>query len=196
MSAYSIHVDWTSESSFSRWENEGQRVMRELYEENPKEAQRDGHDVEKEDGKLTVKYLGEVLNNWRPMMNYAYPLETTPSDDEILKVCRETCLTVMKDTEDWDDKYYLALCGGGMDLSQSIARAYQIIENWIPVALLTEVCKQPELSVHGKNWLTMARQIRKQIKMEVANLKSADKQRGVNMREYKISHIKKKEAKK
>jgi hypothetical protein len=171
MSEYAMWVDWSDESSFDRWENVGQQVMREFYEKHPKEAEKDGHDIENGE----IKYLDEVLDGWSPMMNYAYPLETTPDDEKIIKVCRETCLTVMKDTKDYDDKLYLALCGGGMDLSQSIARAYQILETLIPVSLLTGVCTQPELSVHGNNWLKLARQIRKQEEMEISRLQRSRK---------------------
>ena len=85
-----------------------------------------------------------------------------------------------------DDTYYLALCGGGMNLSQSIARAYQILEYWIPISLLREVSKQPELSVHGKAWLEMARQIKRQLKMDIAQLRQTSKQWDSAIQEYKI----------
>ncbi len=179
---YSISVDWSVE--FEEWENIGANYMREFYEEHPKEAEKDGHDLE--DGK--IQYLDEVVDSWQPMMNYAYPLQCDPTfrDDgkeRIIKVCRETCLTVMyKDSE---DSYYLALCGGGMDLSQSIARAYQILETWVPLSLLREVCKQRELSVRGEAWLEMAEQIQKQIRMETVDLKLDLKRWGESISEYK-----------
>ena len=185
-SEYSINVDWQEE--YDQWENIGQQVMREFYEKHPKEAEKDGHDIE--NGK--VKYLDEVLDGWQPMMNYAYPLVCDPirnGDEAIIKVCRETCLTVMYKKD--DETYYLALCGGGMNLSQSIARAYQILENWIPLALLREVSKQPELSVSGADWLKMARQINKQLRMDIKSLRQDAKQWQVNIREYKIKHMKK-----
>ncbi len=177
-SGYSINVDWREE--FEEWENIGRDVMRELFEEHPEEAEKDGHDVE--DGKVT--YLDEVLDNYEPMMNYAYLLQCNPDREKLLRVCRETNLTVMY--RESEDEYYLALTGGGMDLSQDIARAYQILETWIPIALISEVSKQPELSVHGKAWLEMAKQIQKQLKMESDRLREARKQWGSNIQEYKI----------
>ena len=188
---YSISVDWGDESNFDKWRNIGQETMREFYEEKPKAAIEDGHDVE--DGEVT--YLDEVLDSWSPMMNYAYPLVCDPTifDDgtaRIIKVCRETCLTVMYNDD--EDSYYLALCGGGMDLSQSIALAYQILENWIPVSLLSEVSKQPELAVHGSAWLGMAQQIRRQMRMEIARLQDSNRQWGTNIRKYKITKAERK----
>ncbi|KKM91585.1 hypothetical protein LCGC14_1226970 [marine sediment metagenome] len=188
---YSISVDWSDESNFGKWQNIGQETMREFYEENPKEAIKDGHDVE--NGEVT--YLDDVLARWDPMMNYAYPLVCDPTifDDgkeRIIKVCRDTCLTVM--FNDDEDSYYLALCGGGMDLSQSIALAYQILESWLPLSLLGAVSKQPELAVHGKAWLGMAEQIRRQMRMEIARLRDANRQWGTNIREYKITKAKRK----
>ncbi len=179
---YSIQVDWSEE--FENWENIGQGYIREFYEEHPEEAEKDGHDLK--DGQ--VEYLDEVVDDWQPMMNYAYPLQCDPTlfDDgkeKILRVCRETCLTVMY--RDSENEYYLALCGGGMNLSQSIARAYQILETWIPIALLREVSKQAELSVHGKAWLEMAEQIQKQISMEIKNLENDLKQWGESISKYK-----------
>ncbi len=191
MSNYSIHVDWSDEKALNRWENVGQNLMREFYETNPKKAKKDGHDLD-EDGQ--VEYLDEVLDGWQPMMNYAYPLETEPNNEKIIKVCRETCLTVMKDTEDWEDKYYLALCGGGMDLSQSIARAYQILETWIPISLIQEVYTQPELSVRGTAWLKLARQIRKQELMEIENFQRNREKWAEEIRRYNKSRKERKEA--
>jgi len=177
--AYSISVDWSEQSD--KWDMTGVNAMREFYEENPREAKKDGHDVER--GK--VKYIDEVIDDFYPMMNYAYPLGTVPDNDKIIELCRETCLTVVYNND--DDTYYLALCGGGMDLSQSIARAYQLIEKWIPISLLTEICTQPELSVHGQNWLDLANQIREQIQMEIARLQQTDQTWEKSINQYKAS---------
>ena len=182
-SEYSINVDWQEE--YDRWENIGALAMREFYEAHPEEAEKDGHDVD--GGEVT--YLDEVIDDWQPMMNYAYPLICDPTrngDEAIIKVCRETCLTIMCK----DETYYLALCGGGMNLSQSIARAYQRLETWIPLALLRKVSKQPELSVCGADWLKMARQIKKQLRMDIKSLRQDIKQWQTNIREYKIKHAK------
>jgi len=177
---FSRSVDWQQEGD--NWRNIGADMMREFFESNPKAAEEEGYEIE--DGE--VKYLDELLDHYYPMMNYAYPLVCDPTRDEdkIIRVCRETCLTVMYNQD--DDTYYLALCGGGMNLSQSIARAYQILEYWIPISLLREVSKQPELSVHGKAWLEMAQQIKRQIKIDIGHLRQDAKQWDVNIREYKL----------
>jgi hypothetical protein len=85
-----------------------------------------------------------------PMMNFGYPLEMTPNDKKVLEVVKETCCTVMHNTD--TDEYFIALCGGGMDLSQDIALAYVILENWIPFDLAEVVSTQKGLSQGGKNW--------------------------------------------
>jgi len=93
-------------------------------------------------------------------MNYAYPLETTPSDENILKVVKTTCLTVMER----EGEYFLALCGGGIDLSQSIGLAYILIENWIPKELIGEISKQKGLSVSGEDWKLLRTKIITQLR--------------------------------
>ena len=184
---YSINVDWSEE--LEEWENIGQNYMREFFEEHPEEAEKDmGYELE--DGQ--VKYLDELLDSYQPMMNYAYPLECDPTlrdngKERVIRVCRETNLTVMY--READDCYYLALTGGGMDLSQDIASAYQILETWVPVALLSEVSKQPELSMHGEAWLEMAQQIQKQIGTEIDRLQSDLKRWGESIAEYETKRL-------
>lgn len=84
-----------------------------------------------------------------------------------MKVVKVTNCTVLENDGEW----YLALCGGGMDLSQDIALSYQILETWIPSDLLREVCKQPLLSLGSKNYKKLARGIIKQLKMEATRNK-------------------------
>jgi hypothetical protein len=85
----------------------------------------------------------------KPMMNYGYPLSFLPDDQKILKVVKDTCLTVMENQDTGDS--FLVLCGGGMDLSQSIANAYLLAGERIPDELAFEVCTQPCFSVGRKN---------------------------------------------
>ena len=189
---YSRDVDWSTE--YEKWSNIGQEYMREFYEAHPKLAEKEeGYELD-ETGQ--VLYLDELLGHWEPMMNYAYPLQCDPTqfDDgkkRIIKVCRETCLTVMYNQD--EDAYYLALCGGGMNLSQSIVRAYQILETWAPIALIQNMSKQPELSVSGNDWLKMARQVKKQVEMTIANLESDLKAWDRAITEYRTK-VKAKEA--
>ena len=116
----SINVDWSEQDE--KWENTGRNLM----ESN----------CEHEDGVRHSGYCEKCDINedsCYPMMNYAYPLETTPDNKKVIEVCRETNCTVMYNDE--EDSYYLALTGGGMDLSQDIALAYNILETWIPLEL-------------------------------------------------------------
>jgi hypothetical protein len=50
--------------------------------------------------------------------------------------------------------YFLALSGGGMDLTQDIALTYYIIEKWIPYELCEAVC-ETQLSVNAADWIIL-----------------------------------------
>ena len=89
-------------------------------------------------------------DDYYPMMNYAYPLYDCPSEESIMKIQDKTSLTVVGDTETGD--FFLALCGGGMDLSQDIAMAYILAGERVPYELALEVSRQPNLSQHGKDF--------------------------------------------
>lgn len=177
-SEYSISVnDWT----YDDWEFTGRDVMYNYYEANPKEAEKEGYDLDEEDNH--VKYLDELADNQNPMMLYAYPLNGCPDTEKIIELCRKTNCTVMmkKDTEE----YFLALCGGGMDLSQDIALAYMIAQNWIPSALAYNVCTQPNLSVHGKDWLDVANRCKKELKFDIDNARVKIKEWNEAIKEFK-----------
>ncbi|MGD2084562.1 MAG: hypothetical protein PVH61_00110 [Candidatus Aminicenantes bacterium] len=155
---YSVSVhEWNWED----WEFIGRDVMYGFYDENPEEAEKDGNEVE--DGK--VKCLDEIADYQLPVMLYAYPLDSEPEREKIIEVCRRTnCTVVMKkDTEE----YFLALTGGGMDLSQDMALAYIIAQGWIPTALAYAVSTQPELSVSGKDWLKVAERCKKELELAI-----------------------------
>lgn len=132
-SEYSISVDWVEE--FEEWNNEGRRVLLDSCK----------HDVQ-ETGYCEKCEISE--DDAQPMMNYAYPVHGEPSDEEILKVVKETCLTVMEK----DGDYFLALCGGGMDLSQNIGLAYLLLNHPIPPALALEISTQCGLNFSGTKY--------------------------------------------
>lgn len=155
---YSLGV---SNWDWEEWDFVGRDVIYGFYEENPEEAEKDGHEVE--DGR--VKYLDEVADYQYPVMLYAYPLDSEPEREKIIEVCRRTnCTVVMKKGI---EEYFLALTGGGMDLSQDIALAYIIAQGWIPTALAYTVSTQPELSVSGKDWLIVAERCKKELEMAI-----------------------------
>src|SRR3990167_2447238 len=112
-----------------------------------------------------------------PIMNYIYPLELTDFDEaKILKVVRETNCTVLENSD--SGEWYLAMCGGGMDLSQDIALAYIILEKWIPKDLLGNVCSSPCLSLGSKNWKILAKGVISQSRSEARDAEDRAKRWG------------------
>lgn len=162
---FSVYVNW--ENYYEKgWENVG----RSLIEENCQ------HKCEsKFSDENNMRYSGCCEkcefseDSCQPMMNYAYPLETKPDDENIIKVCRETNCTVMYNEN--DDTFYLALCGGGMNLSQDIAFAYFILEKWIPLDLALNVSTQPDLSMYGLNFRKTMRACKESLKKDIRNAK-------------------------
>ena len=150
---FSIHVDWSGNLE-GKWDNIG----RSLIEQNCKH-------------KGGMQYSGfcekceQYEDSCHPMMNYAYPLETTPEDNKVIEVCQKTSCTVMYNSE--EDKYYLALTGGGMDLSQNIALAYNILERWVPLDLALEVSTQDGLNFSGKTFRRVMRACKESIKKDI-----------------------------
>lgn len=156
---YSISIEnWQDE----KWNQVGSDLMYDFYLKDRatrKECQENGWDIE--------DIAREKADSHFPMMNYVYPLEMgEPSEDKITKICSKTNCTVVEDTETGD--FFLALTGGGMDLSQDIALAYMIAEKWLPTSLLRNVCTQPALSVSEKEYRKIMRRIKEQLRMENA----------------------------
>jgi hypothetical protein len=165
---YAINIDWQEEfkTNFEKWENKG----RHLLEDNCKHKTQDKSTNNKETNVRYSGYCEECSiseDSCQPMMNYIYPLETTPSDEDILKVVKETNCTVMLNTE--TDEYFLTLCGGGMDLSQDVALSYILLEKWIPADLLTNVCKQKDFSISKKNYKILKREMIAQLQHHADN---------------------------
>ena len=155
---YSISVDdWQGE----RWAMTGREVMYSLLGEEGtrqnKEIQQEAKDIGCDMDTLICERADENY----PVMLYAYPLNGRPSDEQIIKICEETNCTVVEDTR--TGGFFLALTGGGMDLSQDVAMAYIIAENYIPPALALNVSTQEGLSTHGKAWLKVMRYCRESL---------------------------------
>lgn len=150
--SYAISHDWSEYKE--NWVNHGRSVLINSCKH------KDGADYKGYCDKCDISE-----DSAEPMMNYIYPLELTDFEEsKILKVVKETNCTVFEneDTGEW----FLTLCGGGMDLSQDIAYAYQILETWIPQDLLRNVCKQPLLSLGREKYKRLSKGIIKQLKME------------------------------
>ncbi len=147
----SMHVDWSKEFGGSTYEFVGRRVM----EEKKGEWSEENHDGLSGDDEM-------------PMMNYAYPIfNDSPTDKEIFKVCDNTNCTVVYNTD--KDCYYLALTGGGMDLSQDIAYAYMLIDGCIDWDMLNEVYKSGPLSQGKSVYLKIMKELKRQYKTKIDN---------------------------
>jgi hypothetical protein len=165
MSTYAVNIDWHEEfkNNFDKWENVGRHTIEDSCTHKTQDKDSDENNREP-----NVRYSGyceecEISeDDCQPMMNYAYPLHHCLNDEEIVKIVKNTCLTVMHNTE--TGNYFLVLCGGGMDLSQQIGLAYIFAEHWIPEDLIGEISIQKGLSVGGKGWKLLRSKIIAQLK--------------------------------
>ncbi|MCD4831684.1 MAG: hypothetical protein K8R02_07770 [Anaerohalosphaeraceae bacterium] len=158
-------IDWHDEfkESPDKWMNHGRRMAEDSCQ----------HKIQDKDGssrETNMRYSGYCEqcgfseDDCEPMMNYGYPLCYLPEEDKIVKIVKNTCLTVMENQN--TGEYFLVLCGGGMNLSQSIAHAYLLAGHRIPDELAFEVCTQPCLSVGKKEYV----EIMKECKCELENI--------------------------
>lgn len=144
---YSIHVDdWNIEN----WEFTGRDLMYAAMDEKGTEQHKEALERANGCGCELEDVIGEFADENIPMMLYAYPLYDRPSDEQIIEISEDTACTVVMNngTED----YFLALCGGGMDLSQDIALAYIIAQGHIPDSLALNVSTQEGLSKYKDEW--------------------------------------------
>jgi hypothetical protein len=103
-----------------------------------------------------------------PMMNYAYPLEHFTFDNKVaLEVHKQTNCTIVYDTE--TEEYFLALSGGGMDLSQDIAKAYMLIQTFIPWEWIDDIYISSALSVSRFWYRKILKQIKSQLITRISN---------------------------
>jgi len=149
---YSISVDdWADE----KWAMTGRDVMLSVLEDKNTKQHKELKQEAKSCGCSVETLIYERADEQVPMMLYAYPLDSCPSDEKIVRICEETNCTVVEDNQ--TGGFFLALTGGGMDLSQDIAMAYIIAQGHIPAALAANVSTQEGLSQYGKNWLKVMR---------------------------------------
>lgn len=169
---YAIYNDWSDPDRWEKWENQTTSILRQVVEDKEHPEYKkvvESLGILDQDTKELVKYWEETIDGYEPIYNYIYPLETTPSDDDILKVALNTNCSVMYNTD--DDSYYLTLTGCGMDMSQDIALSYLIIENWLPTDLLLNVCSQEGLSISKENFKILKEGIKNNVNMLENQLK-------------------------
>lgn len=176
---YSISTNWEDD----KWEFTG----RDLIESAMREGGTPQHKEAKENaegcGCSLESYISDKANENLPMMNYAYPLNSRPSDEQIIEICEETNCTVVEDTRTGD--FFLALSGGGMDLSQDVAMAYIIAEKNVPPALALNVSTQEGLSTNGKAWLKVMRYCRESLLGWASGYRRQAKQISEATKEYR-----------
>lgn len=134
---YAINVDWREE--YENWNFIGQHLYNEKHEE-----EEDFY----EDNEVGI-----------PVMNYAYPLNGRPNDEQILDIVENTACTVVE--RESDGMFFLALTGGGMDFSQDIALAYQKASEPIPLALCRNVSTQVGLTISREEYIQVFNEILK-----------------------------------
>ncbi len=79
-----------------------------------------------------------------------------------------------------------------MDLSQDIALAYIIAEGFIPHALARNINRQPCLSVSGRDYCRIAKEIKRQLKNEIVGCRSDIKAWDSSVKQYRETERKKK----
>lgn len=80
-------------------------------------------------------------DDWSPMMNFAYPISEFDIDDDVKSKLNNTTLVRIH------GKLYLALTGGGMDLSWEICESYINLGFYPPV----HFCDLPRMAGRGES---------------------------------------------
>ncbi len=159
----SRYVDWQKEYQRDTWEYVGRDALVKTHGEYSR-GNPDG--VEADDG--------------YPMMNFAYPLNNDDvSLEKIVEVCEKTNCTVIYNNE--DDRYYLALTGGGMDLTQDIALAYMIADGCIEWDMLRDVYIDAPLSVSKNEYKMILTELQRQLQISISNYQSQLKRVNQNL---------------
>lgn len=163
-----IYVNWNDKDVLQNWDFVGAAVVYHMESKKPQECPH---------GNQNLRYCDECdcypdtkENNNFPAMNYAYPLSSEPDKDKIIRVCEETCCTVVRNLQ--EDKYYLALTGNGMDLSQDIALAYIIADSSIPWSLLEHVYNSGAFSVSEKDYKIILKELERQLTISINKRKA------------------------
>jgi len=181
---YSIYQDmeevWKNPN---KWVNHGRLVLENSCKHRTQDESKENTNTEYSGYCDECNIFEDSAN---PVMNYLYPLELNDfEENKILKVVKETNCTVLENQD--SGEWFLALCGGGMNLSQDIAYSYIILETWIPQDLLKEVAKQPLLSLGKKNYKKLAREVLRQLKINSDNFKQKRKEWKEVLKNFKDS---------
>lgn len=169
-------VDWREEG-FSDIDDKGTWEI--VYPERGECGYSDHTTCERCDGSgyVTAEEAQESDPDWcMPMMNYAYSLPEgrTYNADSAALVVENTCLTLVQDVK--QERYYLALTGGGMDLSWSIVEAFVLLGLLPPAHFrLPEFAGETLTPKKRKLIAAMRRSYRGIISQQRANLNALDR---------------------
>lgn len=175
-SEYSVSINWFNEFKEhpDRWINHGRDVLRASCKHY--DADEDNLNIEDDDQKTNnIDYQGYCNeckcfeDSCEPMMNYGYPLHHLPDEEQILEVAKNTSLTIMENQD--SGEYFLVLCGGGMDLSQSIAHAYMIC-GYIPDAMAFQVSEQYGLNISGETYFKVMEFVKNSLSNSIDSYKN------------------------
>ena len=176
----SIYLCYADEQTknWERWENVGNNVLREVLEdqENSKFKEVSEHVgvYNKEEDNKLESYWEETADEYtHPIYNYVHVLETEPTNEDVLKVVLNTNCTIIYDNE--EEKYYIALTGCGMDMSQDIGLAFLWLEKWIPEDFINRISKQKGLTQSGKKFEELKKAIIEQSKTYADRFKQMGK---------------------
>ena len=103
--------------------------------------------VDSEDEDEVRAVLEDYLDDsdeFQPMMNFIYPLHGEFDSSDVKKLLGLP-LTIVRMLD--GDEYYLALTGGGMDLSWEICEAYMRLDFYPPI----EFCDLPAMADRGES---------------------------------------------
>jgi len=164
----STYANWSSEDVYRTWDFIGAGI---IYNRESKKLSQCPH------GNATQEYCHECgiypedkRNANYPAINYAYPLFSEPDEEKIARVCEETSCTVVYNLQ--DDTYYLALTGGGMDFSQSIALAYIITDGCIDWDFIENVYTSGAFSVSEEEYQIILKEMERQLTISIDNHKA------------------------
>jgi len=81
----------------------------------------------------------DLQDSYYPIYNYIHLLQNRPTDEDIKKINDNAGNVVIIYIEELDS-YFISLTGCGMDMSDSIAYAYMVIDKEIPKSLIPREC--------------------------------------------------------
>lgn len=120
-------IDWQEEYKEhpERWNNLGRLALESLCNHYDKDKDNTNVQYSNYCDKCDV-----YEDTAEPMMSYGYVVRSTDFEDSTLKEIVYQGLTIMENTD--TGECFLALCGGGMDLSGHIAYCYYLLGEFIP----------------------------------------------------------------